>query len=102
MNGNVTEQGLPSCPPHKKANAMALAIQKEKKGFSASQPEKRQETRLKSVSPTKGFWVLFKERSGRSYAYPIELYYFSIMRAYCTDAWGLQLFSCPSTPLLTQ
>lgn len=98
----LRSKGYLAVPPHKEGNAMALAIEKKKKGFITNLPEKRQETRLNSVSPTKGFWVIFKERSGRSYAYPIELYYFSIMRAYCTDARGLQLFSCPPTPLLTQ
>lgn len=76
------EQGLTSCPTYIEANAMTLAFEgKKKKASLRSQPAKKQATRLKSVSLTEDFWAIFKERSRRRYAYPIELYYFTIVRA---------------------
>lgn len=67
MNGNITEQGLTSCPTYIEANAMTLAFEGGggKKASLRSQPAKRQETRLKSVSPTEGFWAIFKGRGRR-------------------------------------
>lgn len=43
---------------------MALATEKKKKGFITNLPEKRQETRLNSVSPIKGFGLYLKKEAG--------------------------------------